>query len=180
MTPRQKRIIAAIAIVDIVVILVMAVFATRFFGETLSLPAPTHVPGALPQGVCQWKATQLLAQAGLGGTVTLAPGESLRFEIAYPLAPDQTADAAAQQVWTVFDVALALEEEQCGIFSQVEVAILAAQPNARDKAHNNQSNVVRISASASTANLVAFGAGELGEDEFIERVFYTANSINEQ
>jgi hypothetical protein len=173
MTPRQKRILAAMATADVVVILaILVVLATQLSGMAFSspLPAPTHAPETLPQEVCRWKATQLLAQAGLGGTVALIPGESLRFEIVYPFTPDQMAqkdvDEAAQQVWTAFDVALALEEEPCGAFPQVEVAIL--------------SDDVRIRASVSAADLRAFNAGELSEAEFIERVSYTASLDNEQ
>jgi hypothetical protein len=171
MTPRQKRILAALAILDVTVILAMVVLAARLFSTPLPL-APTDLPETLSPELCQWKATQLLAQAELGGIVTLSPGESLRFEIVYPLAPGQVADQAAQQVWTTFDVALALEKEPCSLFSQVEVAIRAIRPNA-----HVQDNV-HINASVSAVDLRAFGAGELGEDEFIEHVFYEAISIH--
>lgn len=198
MTPRQKRIIAALVIANGVVILALAVLATHLSGTTFSsplprpygtmprsgvgpygtMPHPTAIPGALPQETCQLKAAQLLAQAGLGGTVTLTAGESLRFEIVYPLAPGHTADEAAQQVWTAFDVALALEEERCGVFSQVEVTILAVRPDAHGEAQGVQDDT-RISASVSAVNLGAFSAGELGEDKFIERVSYTTSIVNE-
>ncbi len=91
------------------------------------------------------------------------------------------ADEAAQLVWTAFDVALALDElagsggqeagskdeDTNGSFIQVEVTILA---------QSVQTDVFapwQISASVSAADLAAFGAGELGEDECIERVVYT-------
>lgn len=176
MTPRQKRILAAIAIIDVMVILAMVVLATRLFRTTLPL-APTDLPETLSPELCQWKATQLLARAGLGGIVTLSPGKSLRFEIVYPLAPDQIADEATQQVWTAFDVALALERERCNLFSQVEVTIRVTRPDA--PVQDKQDDVC-ISASVSTVNLKAFSAGELSEDEFIEHVSYETHSVNEQ
>jgi hypothetical protein len=169
MTPRQKGIIAILAVADVVVALALVVLVTRPSGTSTSpLPRP-HTP-TLPQQTCQWRATQLLARAGLGGTVALMPAGPLRFEITYPLAPDQTADEAAQSVWTVFDVALALQEqgEECATFTRVEVTILA---------HSGQTDT-QISASVSTADLVAFGAGELSEDAFIERVTYDVNTMH--
>jgi hypothetical protein len=108
----------------------------------------------------------------MGGTVTLIPGGPLRFEITHPLAPGQTApenvnediNNAAQSVWTAFDVALALQEQQdeCATFTQIEITTLA---------RNDQTNM-QISASVSAADLAAFSAGELGEEAFIERVTY--------
>lgn len=107
----------------------------------------------------------MLAQAGLGGTVVLTSDGLLRFEIVYSLPPGETADEAAQLVWIAFDVALALQErvDECHSFTQVEATILA---------QSSQTNT-QISASVSAADLVAFGAGELSEDEFIERVAYS-------
>ncbi len=180
MTPRQKRTIAILAIADIAVILALVVLVTRPSGTAPSLLPHSHTPTpphshtptpphsytpTPPQQTCQWQATQLLARAGLGGTLALPPDGSLRFEIAHPIAPGQTADEAAQLVWTAFDVALALQEQEneCATFTQVEVTILA---------HSSQTNT-QISASVSAADLVAFSAGELSEDEFIERVTYT-------
>ena len=177
MTPRQKRFIAALAIANSVVILALVVLVTHPSGTSpsplphtpmpslphshTSTPPHTHTPTP-PQETCQWQATQLLAQAGMGGTVTLTPDGPLRFDIAYPLAPGQTADEAAQLVWTAFDVSQALVEDECNPFTRVEVTVLA-QGSLTD---------TQISASASVADLVAFGAGELSEDEFIERVAY--------
>jgi hypothetical protein len=130
--------------------------------DTASTPATP-----LPE-TCQWKATQLLAQAGLGGTVTSAPDSTLRFDIVHPLAPGQTADEAAQSVWTAFDIALALveQEDECDLLGQIEVAILA-QGSLTD---------TQINANVSIADLVAFGAGELTEEEFAARVTYQVGS----
>ncbi len=189
MTQKQKTIIAALVIVNILVILALVVLVTRSPGTNLSplptptLPArtlsprpegPTETPqeksptpsASLPEP-CQWKAARLLAQAGLGGAVTLTPDGILRFEIAHTLAPGHTADDAAQLVWIAFDVALALSEvDECTIFTQVEVAILA---------QGGQTST-QISASVSAADLAAFGTGALSEHEFVERVTYTVDN----
>ena len=98
--------------------------------------------------------------------MALAPGGPLRFETVCTLAPGQTADEAAQLVWTVFDVALALDEDECGSFTEVKVTILA----------QGIQTDTQIYASVSAADLAAFSAGELSEDEFIERVIYTIGS----
>jgi hypothetical protein len=169
MTARQKRIVAILAIADVVVTLALIVLVTRPSDTSTSPPPRPHTP-ALPQQTCQWRAAQLLARAGLGGTVALTPDGPLRFEIAYPLAPGQAADEAAQSVWAAFDVALALREqaEQCATFTRVEVTVLA---------HASQSDA-QISASVSAADLAAFGAGELSEDAFIERVTYNVDVMD--
>lgn len=166
MTSKQKRIVAALAVANIIIVLILAVLVTRPFGAAPSLPPHSHTP-TLPQGPCQWKAAQLMAQAGLGGTVALTPGEPLRFEIVCAPTPGQAADEAAQLVWTAFDVALALDEDECGSFTQVEVAILA----------QGIQTDTHISASVSAADLAALSAGELSEDEFIERVTYTSGEL---
>jgi hypothetical protein len=211
MTQKQKTIIAALVIVNVLVILALVVLVTRSPGTNLSplptptLPArtlsprpegPTETPqeksptpsASLPEAcqwkaarpqeksptpsaslpeACQWKAARLLAQAGLGGAVTLTHDGVLRFEIAHALAPGQTADDAAQLVWIAFDVALALsEDDKCTIFTQVEVAILAQGSQASPQ----------ISASVSAADLAAFDTGTLSEDEFVERVTYTVDN----
>jgi hypothetical protein len=170
MTPRQRHIIAILAVADIVAILALMALVTHPAGTgPSSLPA-SHTPTS-PQQSCQWRATQLLARTGLGGTVTLTPDGPLRFEIAYPLAPGQTADEAAQSVWIAFDVALALQEQEgeCAIFTQVEVTILA-QDNRAD---------TQISASVSVVDLMAFDVGELSEDQFIERVTYSSSTVGQ-
>ena len=165
MTPRQKCIIAALALANVVVILALVVLTTRPFDTS---PSPLrHPTSALSQQACQWQVAQQLAQAGLSGTIALPSGGPLHFEITYPLAPGQTADEAAQSVWTAFDIALALQEqEDCATFTQVQVTILA---------HNSQSKT-HISASIGTADLVAFDAGELSQEEFIERVAYAVGN----
>lgn len=181
MTPKQKHIVVVLAAAAVVVIAALALFVTLSLNvlpsslPTLAPRTETPTPGGSPEltdealtpsvppgGTCQWQAAHLLAQFGLAGTVTLASDGTLRFDIAYPLAPDQPVDEAAQAVWTAFDVALALAEGECGTFSQVVVAILV---------RDNQ-ETTRISASVNAVDLIAFGAGELTEDELIHRVTY--------
>jgi len=138
-----------------------------------------------PEGAASLPST-LEGAAPLSST----PRGSLHFQIAYPLASDQAVDAdidhasadidrasadidrasaAAQSVWTAFDVALALQEQEarCTIFTQVEVTVLI---------QNGQTDT-RISASVRTADLVAFHAGELSEDDFIDRVTYATSAV---
>jgi hypothetical protein len=135
--------------------------------------------GALARDL-QWRAAQCLARAKLVGTATLTPDGALRFEVVYPLVPGQVADEAAQSVWTVFDIALALKRqedvcrravyqayrEDCAVFTRVEVAVLALGAQAD----------TWICATASAVDLAAFGAGELSEEEFIERVVYVSGA----
>lgn len=163
MTPARKRIVFALVVANVVVILALIGLVTRsgtIFSSSLSVPAPSST--TLSPRECRWEATRLLTQAGLAGTVMLVPGEHLRFEIAYPLTPGQTADEAAQQVWSVFDIALALSERRCDAFSEVQVTILAE--SGREK--------TRISASVSMEDLQAFDAGELDEEAFLDHVLY--------
>jgi hypothetical protein len=171
MTPKQKRIVGILAIANVILILILVTLGTR-----PTLPSRAHTPTSSHAnltpcpGDCQWQAAQLLAQAGLGGTVTWTTDRSLDLNISAPLAPDGSADDAAQLIWTAFDVALALQERRCPPFTQVRVTILA---------HSGQTNA-QIHASVSTADLMAFGTGELGEDEFIERVTYTISHVRNE
>jgi len=168
MTSRQKLTVAILAMANGVVILILAALVLRPFDAGDS-PLPTSVlwPAGAQAGQqedCRWEAAQMLAQAGLGGTVALTPDDLLRLEIAHSLQPGETIGEATQLVWLAFDVALALQERACE-FTWVEIAILARR---------DQSDTL-ISASVSAEDLVAFGAGELSEDEFIERVIYTTS-----
>ena len=181
MTERQKLINGALAITNAIVILVLAVLLLRSFdsgdlplppstpgsdglAEPGRTPRPERLSGAPAQEDCQWAAAQMLAQAGLAGTTTLHPDGPLCFEIAHPLAPGAEADSAAQLIWVVFDVALALRQRDCE-FTQVEVVILA----------RGDQFSTRIEASVGAAALAALGAGELSEDEFVESVTYTTS-----
>jgi hypothetical protein len=167
MTLRQKRILAILALVDVIVVASL-IFAIADF--RVSTPVSTRGSRISDSGReygrgytardCQWWATQRLARKGLAGRVTLVPDGPLRFDIIYP--PDPTgweakSSLAAQSVWTAFDIALGAGSE-CPTFTQVEVMILATDTN--------------IHASVRTLDLVAWRNGELSENEFIERVTY--------
>jgi hypothetical protein len=178
MTPRQRLIVGVLVVANAAVILAIVALVTRpgvspvpSFANT---PSPASSPSSSPAPVlpptdCRWRATQLLAQAGLGGTVVITSDGSLEFDIPYTLEPDQMVDEAAQTIWTAFDVALALREYRCVAYSQVRVTILA---------HGDQVDI-QINAAVSTADLVAYGAGALSEDEFIDTVIYSVHSERE-
>jgi hypothetical protein len=148
-------------------------------GQTVSTPINPELGGTPSLSTtssleaCQWKAAQLLAHVGLDGAVALTADGTLRFDIAYKLSPGQEVDEAAQSIWPAFDVAQALVEDECDLFTQIEVVVLA-QGNQTMRTSVRTS--VRISARVSTADLVAFDAGELSEDEFTRRVDYQVSS----
>ena len=108
----------------------------------------------------------MLVHAGLGGKISRLQGSSFRFEIVYPLAPAETAADAAQLVWAVFDVALALQAQGCW-FDQVDVEILA-QADGVD---------TMIRARVSLPDLLAFDAGDLDENEFVEKVRFSTSQV---
>lgn len=81
-------------------------------------------------------------------------------------------------VWAAFDVVLALQEQavdECSSLTWVEVTILAVRPDAHGEAQSSQADMW-ISARVSAGDLAAYGAGELSEDGFIERVAYNTTS----
>lgn len=193
MKPKQKRIVAVLVAANVVIILGLVLWVSQALDtgsssaptstqsgvvvEASARPVLTPVPSvSTPSNLgtadaslsttasseaCQWRAAQLLTGVGLDGSVVLV-SDTLRFDIAHSLAPGQILDEAAQSIWLAFDVALALVEEECDLFTQVEVIVLA----------QGSQTVSRISARVSAADLVAFNAGELTEDEFIQRVTY--------
>ena len=175
MTRKQKHIIAVLAIVNLAIILTLVALTTRSTPKLPTPQIPTLSHSQTPKlGLddCQWRATQLLAQAGLGGTITRTANDSLDLEINYPLAPSQTADDVAQTVWTAFDVVMALQESpgRCPAFTRIQVTIRAC----------NDHSDIQINANTSAADLFAFGAGDLSQDEFIGRVtFYHTTMHNE-
>ena len=183
MSRRERRIVAALALANTIVIVALIVLIASPSGPDT---APSSIPAertehrgldlprtpqskdlasaAVTQDACRWKAVQLMARAGLGGTASLTSEGSLRFKIIYPLAPDRAVDEAAQSAWAAFDIALTLEEErECASVTQIEITVVVQ----RDQGDT------QITASTSATDLVAFGAGELSEAEFIERVTYT-------
>lgn len=168
MTLRQKRIIAALAIANGVVILALVLFVVRFPGATAPAsltPMPTSE--SLAPDECRWRAAQLLAQTDLSGAVELGSDGLLHFKTIQTLAPGQAPDVAAQQVWAAFDIALRLENENCA-FSQVEVSILALRPHEEGLGQRG----LYIDALVSADDLTAFGTGELSESALIDQVVY--------
>jgi hypothetical protein len=197
MKPKQKRIVAVLVALNLLVVLGLVLWISQTLDtDSSSAPTSTHLgegvaevsasptaspgrdistagteptdaapmPSAASYEACQWRAAQLLTNAGLDGAV-LVSGDTLRFDITYSLTPGQPVDEAAQSIWLAFDVTLALVEEACDPFTQVEVVVLA-------QGSQTTRTSVRTSARVSTADLVAFDAGELSEDAFIQRVTY--------
>jgi hypothetical protein len=175
-TARQKLIIGVLVFANGAVILALVVFVARFSPAISSTPSPSPVPpypsagpsGPLSSQLCQRGAVQLLSQAGLGGTATFIPGKTLRLDLVYPIPQDQHAEEAAQQVWTAFDIARALSQDQCDNFSHVVVVI---------QAEGTQSSI-QIRAGVDTTDLEAFHSGELTEAQFIDRVQYEADPVD--
>ena len=169
MAQKQKRLLIAVAIFAGGLTLTLTVLAQCAPGPG-GLPSP--MPSALlptPNRECQQKGAQLLAQAGLAGTVTLTSGGVLHLEVPCTLAPSQTVEDAAQLVWTAFDVALAMQnQDECVPLTHVAVTILPQGGQAD----------ARIDANVSAADLAAFGAGSLSEEAFIDRVTYTVEPRN--
>jgi hypothetical protein len=167
MTPKQKRIVFVLAGANVVILLALALLATRQLGAGDAPRSNPHTVTA-EQQACQWEATRLLAGAGLAGTAMLASDGSLSFEITYALPPGANPEDAAQTVWTALDVALAVQDQEteCATFDQVNIIILV----------RGSQGDTRIEASVSAADLAAFGRGELDEDEFVDRVTYSATS----
>ncbi len=161
MTSQQKRIITALVVANIVVILALVTLMQLM--DHSATPTPS-VPAPWQTG-CQWRAIQHLAQAGLGGTVTLASSGALHITLIPPIQEGEPipVDDAAQYVWTAFDVALALQQQpECADFTQVQVIIQTP---------------ARISAIVSSSDLNAYGSGTLSETTFIERVTYQVTTL---
>ena len=174
MTPRQRRIIGALVIVNGVIILALILFAARFSGSSssplLPTPVPTYPSGSLIAKECEQRALKSILDAGFGGTVAIAPGGSLRLNLIDTMAPGDSVDDLAQRVWTAFDVAIDLMDDRCDVASRVEVRL---EPQSRGP-------LTRIYASVDATDLRAFYDGELSESEFIDRVQYEATSPNDQ
>ncbi len=176
MTPRQKRIIGALAIANGVILLALIVFVTRFSGSSssapLSTPVSTHLSGSLSAQECEQRALQSILRAGFGGTVAVVPGESLQLNLVYPMAPDESVDDLAQRVWTAFDIAIALTDDGCDIVSRIDVRL-------EPRSHGAQ-GPTQIYASVDAVELKAFYEGELSESAFIDLVRYEATSADGQ
>jgi len=169
-------------IANCVVVLAVVTLAARSLPPTSPTrsPTPAHPDASAgvsngsgqPQGraaspsplsqACQRRAVDLLSQAGLGGTVALMPDGTLRFDLVCPIPQDQDTEEAAQRVWTAFDTAQALTQDQCNGFSRIVVLIQAHSPK----------DSLQIRASVDAADLDAYSRGEVTESTFIDHVQY--------
>ncbi len=170
MTARQKRIVGSLALANVVVIVALVVAMTR---PVPDVPAPASAPSrTVFEETCRWYAARALAEAGGGGAVFLTSQGTLTFEVSHRLASGDPVDAAAQQVWVAFDAARALRGiDQCEDVSRIAVTIWALPPSASEQSAEH------IHAAVGRADLEAFGAGELSEEELIDRVHYTVGAV---
>ena len=172
MTPRQKRIVGTLLIVNSAFFAALLIFVTRFWGSMAPLTVPTPVP-TYPvethfRPVCQQRAAELLSEAGLGGRATLVE-QTLRLDLVHPVAQAGQAGDVSQQVWTAFDVVLALADGPCEIFSRIEVTI-----ETQDVPRPTQ-----VCADVDLSDLRALHAGELSERVFIDRVQYRVETVHD-
>lgn len=165
MSTRQKCIIAALAVADIVVILIVALYVLHTTRYLFSDPSSF----AFESSDCRWHMALLMAQAGLSGKASLDSSKTLRIEITYPLAPEQQVDEAAQAMWIAFDAVWTLQSHYpaCAAFNRVEVTVTAQQ---------GQGGAV-LKAAVSAADLAALNAGNLSEEAFIERTSYSVSAL---
>jgi hypothetical protein len=172
MTPRQRRIIGALVIANAAIILALVVFVASFSPATsaklLPSPVPAYPAGMASSRTCEQRGVELLSQADLAGTVSFISDGTLQLDIVYPIPQDQETEKAAQQVWTAFDIAQALKQDQCDTFSDVAVLI---------RAQGTRSSV-QIRASVGSTDLDAFYNGGLSESDFIDRVQYEARPVD--
>lgn len=177
---KQKAIVAALALGNVVVIAALTLLVVRGTRGSLEASLPTVVPVPAPlsptptpfdryaasvtalERSCSSQAAQLMAYMGLHGAAAWRAGESLRVEGVFPLAPEQSLEDAAQAVWSAFDVALALRRvENCAGFREVIVTVRVPGEEA-----------VRIEARVDADDLAAYRRGALDEAALIERVEY--------
>lgn len=188
MSPKQKLVIALLAMGNVLVIAALLVSVVQHARSAnvsvAALPAPTAAPVATvaPRATpidrytaralaierdCTWRAVQLMAYTGLRGTVAWAPGGALDFELVFPLGPVQPTDVAAQAVWTAFDIGLALQQvERCAGFRTVSVDVLVLADQSQHE----------ISVGLSADDLAAYGAGALTDDELAARAAYSVRT----
>jgi hypothetical protein len=163
----QKRIIGALVIANVltVALLVTLFVVTRLPGIPSPLARPTRVSVHRSEThlspACRRRAVQMLSQVGLGGTATLAD-HTIQFDLVYPVIQDAYTEDVAQQVWKVFDVALALANGECDTFSRVDIVIETQGEPGR----------TRVYAAVDVSDLEAYHSGDLDEHAFIDQVHY--------
>jgi len=89
-----------------------------------STPWPTPILSTEQSLVCQREAGDALYRLGLAGSVHLAPSGRLDITL-HSRAPavERFADAK-EDVWTAFEIALALHKGGCALFDQLQVKVL--------------------------------------------------------
>lgn len=87
-------------------------------------PWPTPIPPTDLSLVCQREAGEVLYRLGLAGSIHVAPAGRLDITL-HSRAPavERFADAK-EDVWTAFEIALALQEGGCSLFDQLQVIVL--------------------------------------------------------
>jgi len=116
-------------------------------------PLPVAFVSPLPAD-CFYEPAARLAQAGLAGRLALGSDGTLTVELSLP---DQwPTDQAAQAVWAAFN-AVTTMPSTCP-YQQLEVLV--------------STDAARLRASVSAADLSAWAAGEMSDDELIEQVLY--------
>lgn len=87
-------------------------------------PWPTPIPPSEKSLVCQREAAEALYRLGLAGSVHITPDGRLDITL-HSRAPavERFADVR-EEVWTAFELALALTEEDCALFDQLWVNVL--------------------------------------------------------
>ena len=89
-----------------------------------STPWPTPIPPSEKSLVCQREAGDALYRLGPAGSVHLAPGDRLDVNLhGRASAVERFADAK-EDVWTAFEIALALQKGGCALFDQLQVIVL--------------------------------------------------------
>lgn len=124
-------------------------------------PWPTPIPPSEKSLVCQWEASDALYRLGLAGSVHLAPGGRLDLYL-HSRAPavERFADAK-EEVWTAFEIALALQEKGCVLFDQLQVTV-------RDTRWNPPRS--RVMVLAQLDDLEAWQQGRIIDAELVARL----------
>lgn len=126
-----------------------------------STPWPTPIPPSEKSLVCQQQVGDALYRLGLAGSAHLAPSSRLDLYLhSRASAVDRFADAK-EEVWTAFEIALALQEEGCALFDQLQVTILDARWNPPRS---------RVTVLAQLDDLEAWRQGHIIDAELIARL----------
>jgi acylphosphatase len=126
-----------------------------------STPWPTPVPATESSLLCQRQAGDALFNLGLAGSVHVAPNGRLDVYI-HGRAPAVDRFAHAQEeVWTAFEIVLALQDQGCGTFEQMQVAVLDTRWNPPR---------ARVKVQAQLDDLIAWKQGRIIDAELMARL----------